>query len=162
MLIQPSRVLAQGLVAGVIGYLVVVIAYAVLDLIGGQQAFATVTELAALVRGTAVPGAPADTGGILAVNGIHLLASLVAGAGASFLIHEWEAHPAAGYFIFVVLLAGLIIGSFASAVLIAEFAGVTGWIPILLIDSLAAAAMIAFFFAVHPALRLEIAHMGDM
>jgi hypothetical protein len=162
MLIQPSRVLAQGLVAGVIGYLVVVIAYAALDLIGSQPAFATVTHLAALLRSPPAPGAAADTGGILAINGIHLLASLVVGAGASLLINEWEAHPAAGYFIFFVLVAGLIVGSFASAILFVEFARVTGWITILVIDSLAAAAMIGFLFAVHPALRHEIAHMGDM
>jgi hypothetical protein len=162
MLVQPSRVLAQGLVAGIIGYLVVVVAYAMLDVIGGQPAFATVTHLAALVRSSHVPGAAADTGGILAINGIHLLASLVVGTGASLLINEWEAHPAAGYFIFFVLVAGLIIGSFASAVLIVEFAQVTGWTTILVVDALAAAAMVAYLFAAHPALRRAVADIGDM
>jgi hypothetical protein len=160
MSVQPSRVLAQGLVAGVIGYLVVVIAYTIFDLVAGP-AFATVTQLAAIVHGPSAPGAASDTGGVLAVNGIHLLASLAVGTGASLLVNEWEAHPAAGYLIFFVLVAGLVIGSFASAILIVEFAHVTGWTTVLVIDGLAAAAMVAYLFAVHPALRREVAHMGE-
>jgi hypothetical protein len=157
MSVQPSRVLAQGLVAGLIGYVVVVIAYAVIDLAGGQAAFSTVNRLAAVVRG----GAPVDAGAIIAVNGVHLLASLLAGAGASFLINEWEAHPAAGYFIFFVLVAGLIAGSFASAIVIAEYTHTAGWATILAVDALAAGAMASYLFAAHPALRTEAARLGD-
>jgi hypothetical protein len=154
--VQPSRILAQGVVAGSIGYLVVVFANSGIDLVAGNSAFATVSHLAALLRG----GEP-DAGAIIAVNGIHLLASLVAGTAASLLINEWEAHPAAGYFIFFVLIAGLIAGSFASAIILAEFARTIGWTTVLVVDALAATAMGAYLFAVHPALRAGIARLGD-
>jgi hypothetical protein len=158
MRVQPSTVLAQGVVAGSIGYIVVVIAYAALDLVTGDAPFATAARLAAVLRGSA---AAVDSGAIIAVNGVHLLASLVAGVIASFLINEWEAHPAAGYFLFFVLLAGLIAGSFASMVVIGEYARAVGWASIMVINLLAAGAMMGYLFAVHPALRRAVAQMGS-
>jgi hypothetical protein len=158
MHVQPSRVLAQGVVAGAIGYATVVLAYALIDLITGDAAFATVTRLATALRGS--PDA-VDSGALIAVNGIHLLAGLVAGTGASLLINEWEVHPAAGYFVFFVLIAGLIAGSFASAVLIGEYAHAVGWTTILVVNAVAAAAMLAYLLAVHPVLRREAARMGE-
>jgi hypothetical protein len=158
MHVQPSRVLAQGVVAGAIGYATVVLAYALIDLVTGDAAFATVTRLATALRGS--PEA-VDSGAIIAVNGVHLLASLIAGAGASLLINEWEAHPAAGYFIFFVLIAGLIAGSFASAVLVSEYARALGWTTILVVNAVAAAAMLAYLVAVHPGLRRAVAGMGE-
>jgi hypothetical protein len=155
--VQRSTVIPQGVVAGMIGYAVVVLAYAALNLAQGRSVFATAAQLGAYLVNTP-PGvdpaiAPAP---VIAFNGVHLFAALLAGVIVSWLVAGWERNPGAGYFFLFVMVAGLIMGSFLSAVIIAEMAHAVGWATVLIINLLAAAGMVLYLFAAHPHLRREL------
>jgi hypothetical protein len=161
MRVRPSRVLAQGVVAGVLGYLVIVVAYAGLNLVQGRPAFATAANLGARLVSGPVAASGFDPAPIIAFNGVHLLAALVVGTVASLMVNEWEAHPLAGYVVFFGAIAGLIAGSFLTAVLVSEYAHAVGWITVLVINFAAAAAMAGYLLIEHPAVRRQLAHIGD-
>lgn len=161
MRVQPSGVLSHGVVAGALGYLVVAAAHAGLNVVQGRPAFATAAHLgASLVGSTSTPGGGFDPAPVIALNGIHLVAAVLAGIVASWLIQEWEAHPIAGYFVFFILIAGLIMGSFVSAVVVSELAHAASWPAVLLINGAAAAVMAGYLLSVHPALRAQLARLG--
>jgi hypothetical protein len=159
MRVQPSRVLAHGITAGCLAYLVIVVAYAALNVIDGRSMFATAALLGHLLIGSDI--AATDAAAVIAFNGAHLVAAIAAGMILSWLISEWEIHPTAGYFFFFVLLAGFVAGAFGSAVLLSEIAGAVSWTTIMVVDALAAASMAAFLFALHPQLRRDFFLMTE-
>jgi hypothetical protein len=162
MRVRPSRVLAQGVIAGVLGYLIIVLAYAVLNLIEGRPVFATAAHLGArLAGGPAAAGGGIDPAPVIAFNGVHLLMMLLVGVGASWLVNEWEAHPLAGYLIFFVAVVALVVGSFWTAILVAEFAHAVSWVAVLTINTVAAVAMAAYLLIEHPAVRRQLAQIGN-
>jgi hypothetical protein len=158
---KQSPVMAHGLIAGMVGYAVIVVAYAAINLASGLSIFTTAARLGAFLVNAPAGSAPAGaTAPVIAFNGVHLVVSLMAGMILSWIVHQWENRPGAGYFFFFVLLAGLVMGSFLSAVLIAELARVVGWTTVIAVNLLAAAAMVGFLFAVRPALRYGLARLA--
>lgn len=158
---QTGSILSHGIIAGSFGYLIVAAAHAGVNVIQGRAAFATAAHLgASFVHRTAAAGGVVDPAAVIAFNGIHLATALLAGIVASWLIHEWEAHPDAGYFVFFVLIAGLIMGSFMSAVVISELAQAASWPAVLVSNSLAAVVMGAYLLTAHPTVRRQLGHMG--
>jgi hypothetical protein len=154
--VQRSTVIPQGVVAGMIGYAVVVLAYAALNLAQGRNVFATAAQLGAYLVNSPPGVDPGTAAPIIAFNGVHLFAALLAGIIVSWLVAGWERNPGAGYFFLVVMVAGLIMGSFLSAVIIAELAHAVAWATVLIINMLAAAGMVLYLFAAHPHLRHEL------
>lgn len=110
-----ARVLAEGLVTGLVGYLVVVLFYGFLNLFTGRGFFRT-AEL--LGRGLVGGGdaAPGAAGAVYAFNGVHLVAFLVIGLAAAWLVMQTERHPS----FFVVALFVALAGFFATLVV---------WVP---------------------------------
>lgn len=156
------RVLWEGLIAGVIGYAVVVLFFAVLNLIHGRSPFYT----AALLGATLFYGLenPADlrvwAGPVLAYNGVHLLVFLILGIIAAWLTSEAERGPAFWY-IGIILL--LLLALHMSGIVLGFAATLHGALPIRAAapaGALAGIAMMAYLWAAHPRLRLEFGEDG--
>jgi hypothetical protein len=158
-----ARIVAQGVVAGFLGYLVIVVSYSTLNLLQGRPVLATAAHLGGLLlgHGAPAPGAGVDPGAIIAFNGVHLVAALLAGVIGSLIVTEWELHPAAGYLFFFIMLTGFVAGAFWSAILISELAQVVAWTTVLVIDALAAAVMGVYLFRAHPGIVAEAAQIGE-
>lgn len=104
------RVLVDGLVAGLIGYAIVLILLALVDLVQGRPALYTPALLGEVLFYGARTRAEVEVwaGPILAYNGFHLAAFLVFGAFAAWLALQAERGPHFWYiavitFLFVVL-----------------------------------------------------------
>jgi hypothetical protein len=123
---QRKRMLADGLVAGLIGYVMVVALFMAVDLITGRAAFHTAVVLGeALFSGVTVPGSVAGQWApILAFNGVHLLAVLGFGFFAAWLMYEAEQHPQFWYVALFLFLAGAVFG-YAGVLALTVVAGVT-------------------------------------
>lgn len=95
---------SRGLVAGAIGYAVVVVLYAALNAISGESVFLTPALLGQSLLGRPV-GEAIAAGPVLVYNGLHLVVFLALGLTAAWLLLESEHHPKIWYLAFVLLLA---------------------------------------------------------
>jgi len=151
----------DGLVTGLIGYLTVVVFFAVVNLLSGQGAFQTAAVLGSALffgsggSGTVVPG----PGPIIAYNGVHILASLLIGLGAAWLVYQTERHKPLWFVIFFVFLAGFIYSVTAMGVLAAEMAHLLSWPLILLANLLAGVTGGGYLWWRHIRLPGELAKM---
>ena len=100
------RVLADGLVAGFLAYVVVVAFISAVDLLASRSPFFTVSLLGELLlHGVDAPSDAIDAGAVISYNGVHLAAFLILGFVAAWLTHETELHPWLWYVAFFLLLA---------------------------------------------------------
>ncbi len=99
----PVRPWARGLVAGAVGYGLVVLVFAGLNLLSGRSVFLTPALLGQSLLGRPV-GEAIAAGPVLVYNGLHLIVFLVLGMGASWFLYEAERHPKIWYPGFVLLL----------------------------------------------------------
>jgi hypothetical protein len=100
------RVLADGLVAGFLAYVVVVVFISAVEVLAGHSPFRTVSLLGEVIlRGADAPAGAIDPAAVISYNGIHLTAFLILGFVAAWLEHETELHPWLWYIPFFVLLA---------------------------------------------------------
>lgn len=102
-----SRVLREGLLAGVCAYAAVVLVVAIYDISQGYALFHTPS----LIGGFFLFGARGaelgvDPAWVLAYNGTHLLVSLVAGVVAAFIVLESEQMEGFWYVGFMAVLMG--------------------------------------------------------
>ena len=97
-----ARVLYEGLITGLLGYLVIVLFYGLLNLATGLSFFATAARLGAglvsVERGGAV-------GAVLAFNGLHVVAFLSFAAGSGIELPIGSVFAAN-------LLAGAVMGTY--------------------------------------------------
>lgn len=160
---QTRSILTQGLVAGLIGYVVVAGLFFVANVIAGRPPFYTV----AVLGGTLFYGwtEPADVviwaGPIFAYNGAHAVVFVILGVIAAWLASNAERGPQLWYlglsvFIFVIVhIVGALtwMGALVRTVL-----------PLGLVVAasvLAAAAMALYLWRVHPTLRREFREYED-
>lgn len=152
-----ARVLTEGLITGFVGYLVIVLFYGVLNLATGKAFFHTAAVLGrGLVASDATGPAAGEAGAVLAFNGLHVLAFLVIGLVASWLVMETEKHPS---FFVVALFAGLV-GIFMTLAAFLSTAALTNhelplW-SVVVANALAGASMGAYLLRSHPRLWSEV------
>lgn len=145
---KPDRVrtLSEGLVAGLLGGLAVILFYGVLNLLGGRSFFATAAQLGADL---VAPGTPA-VGAVLAFNGLHVVAFLLVGLVAAWIVRETERHP--GSFVLAVFIgiAGLfaVMAAFLSFTARAEVRLPIG--TVFVANLLAGVAMGNYLLRAHP------------
>lgn len=103
---HTRKVLMAGLWAGVIGYGTVAVVVAVLNLLAGRSPFYTAALFgAALFYGLDDPATlVVAPGPVLSYNMVHLLAFLVLGLIASWLVALAEKYPTAQYLVLVALI----------------------------------------------------------
>ncbi|MFQ5746262.1 MAG: hypothetical protein ACE5HF_03460 [Gemmatimonadota bacterium] len=158
-----ARVMMEGLVAGLLGYAAVALFFGVVNLIGGRNFFYTAARLGSGLTGAA-PGA-ADTavlpGPVFAYNGVHLLAFLVIGFVAAWLVFETEKHP--DFFpIFLFIALGGAFANVAAFTAISEIrSGELSLWAVLGANAAAGAAMGAYLVRAHPRLWRELREGSD-
>jgi hypothetical protein len=155
---EYSRVLKEGLIAGLIAYATVVLFFLVLNVVTGRPAFYTPALLGSALfydlrdPANLVIGAPP----IIAYNGLHILASVLIGTFVAFLVSVTERHPQLWYVIFMIFLAGFVYTVAAMGLLAGSIFPVISW-PVIVIANLAAAFTAGIYlWKAHPRLRERI------
>jgi hypothetical protein len=163
MTYSRGQLLTHGLIAGVIGYGVVVLALAVANLMAGAWIFATPAALgsALLFGGSAPDPTVPPVAAIIAFNGVHLLASLLVGFAVSWLAYEAEQHHGLWYIVMMVLIAGFIYTLVLVGVVGAEVAEVVSWGQAVTATVLWAFAMGGYLWFAHRGLGKELAAEAD-
>ena len=153
---------AEGLITGFIGYLTVILLFAVLNLISGEGFFQTPALLgsALFFRGGDAGAAAAGPAPILAYNGVHLLASLLIGMGAAWLIFQAERHRPLWYGVFFIFLAGFIYSVVIMGVFATEMAHTLSWPAIVLANLLAGFTAGGYLWWRHRRLVQELQDAG--
>lgn len=157
-----ARILTEGLIAGGIGYAVVALFFGVLDMVQGSSPF----EVAAVLGSALFYAADTAAGGVavgpvLAFNGLHLILFLALGVGVAWLVAEAEKYPMFWYPVFFVFLCGFVLTYLAVFVVASEIVGLLSWWSVGLANVLAAVAMGAYLWRVHPRLRQELRDYTD-
>lgn len=153
---------AEGLVAGLIGYVTIVVMFGAINLVGGDPLFHTATMLgSALFYGardaaSAVPG----PGPIIAYNGIHILVSLIIGVGAAWLIFQTERNRPLWFVVFFIFLAGFIYSVALMGVLAAEVVAILSWPAIVMANVAAGLTAGGYLWWRHSRLVVELAEEG--
>lgn len=154
---MTGRVARDGVLAGAIGYLAIVLFYAALNLLAGRPVWHTADVLGrALLGRSATHPAP-----IFVYNGLHLVAFLGLGFAASWLIVETERHPKLWYLVFSLALFVFLHIFGAVAALAAPVQEALPTWSILVASLISAAAMGASLWWTHPGLRDVLAEAGE-
>lgn len=149
------RIIGQGAVAGVLGYLIVAAIFAIVNLATGQSPFRTAAELgAALFYGARDPASVAVTPAyVFAYNGAHLFVFLVFGFAAAALASLADRGAQLWYvalFFFLFVSFHLIAGVQALAVPMQQAISA----PMVWVAGIAAALVMAGYLVwTHPTLR---------
>lgn len=99
-----ARVLSDGAIGGFIAYALISAYFAAFNVLTGHSAWRTLQTLSDAVF--ASPGPPQ----MIAFNGVHMVAFLVLGVIAAFMIQELEVRPAFWYVAFFVSTIGFMLG----------------------------------------------------
>jgi hypothetical protein len=159
---QDRTWVAEGLVAGLIGYVTIVVMFGAINLVGGDPLFQTATMLgSALFYGARdAAGAVAGPGPIIAYNGIHILVSLIIGAGAAWLIFQTERNRPLWFVVFFIFLAGFIYSVALMGVLAAEVVAILSWPAIVMANVAAGLTAGGYLWWRHSRLVVELAEEG--
>jgi len=163
---ETEIVLEGGLFAGLIGYLTIVLFFAVFNVVTGHSPFATAALLgSALFFGLRDPGQLQITpAAVLTFNMVHAVVMLGVGFAASWLVAKSEKYPVSQY---AVLVALIFVGFhlFGAVYFFANpLMGSGAWLPISLASIAAAVTMGAYLLWLHPALRQQLRRipMGEV
>ncbi len=161
--VERSRFLFEGLIAGVIGYVGVVVCVGILDVVGGRALFQTPSLLGQILIGgfgDPTPGS-VSAGPVFAFNGLHLLMFLAVGAAVTWLVFQVELQPVLWYGAFFAVMAA-VLSSFAILSLVGEpNADLLPRSEFLLANGVAAAAIGFYLHRAHPRLLAKIQEHGD-
>jgi hypothetical protein len=160
MNMQRRRLFVEGLIAGVIGYAVVAVFHVMLNVAGGRPPLYTAAQLGDLVFGSGGAGATltVDPTMVLAFNGVQLVALLIFGFFAAWLMYETKLHPEFWYLAFFLFLAATVVG-YASVLVLTMLVGpvVSPWLMVAS-SLLGATAIAAYLIAAN---RLWLRALGD-
>ncbi len=153
--------LRGGLFAGLLGYMVVVVVMAGLNVLAGRSVFHTAALFgSAIFYGLDDPAAlQIAPGPVLAYNMLHVLAFLGLGMLVSWLVVEAELHPVARYLILVALIFVAAHVYAAGLLFAAPLLGPSAWWELGLGSVAAAIAMGWYLLRLHPALRQGLREM---
>lgn len=156
---RAQQVFGEGLFAGILGYAVVALFFAVKNLLAGLSPFHTAAVLGApLVAGT--PAEQEAVAAIFAYNGLHLLVFIVVGMMVAWNVTQMERRPVLwylGFFAFFLVFAYDLV----LLLMLTGPGGEPGWLSILSANGLAVLAMGGYLWAIHPGLWAEIRERSD-
>jgi len=148
--------LVEGLVAGLIGYASVAIVFLVANLMAGRPALFTAEVLgSAILNGNGGPGA------VLAFNGLHMVASLVIGMAAAWLLYETALRPRFWFAVLFLFVAGFILSTVVAGVFAVELTGAAPWWTVLTANGVAALLAGGYLWSQHPGLGSQIGGVGE-
>lgn len=149
-----SDVLQDGLLSGFIGYGLISLYFALLNLLTGKPAWLTAQTFGDALFPGSFPGQ------MIAYNGAHLALFLVLGVIAAFLIKEVELHPAIWYVAMFVAIAGFIL-TYSFMTVIAGVVAKIDPVTVITGNVVAAAGMGAFLLLRHPGLARVVREQGE-
>lgn len=156
-LLRANPVVRQGIVAGLIGAVVVAVWFLVVDSIAGRPMFTPAALGSAIFHGAAgPPGVDVSANTVVGYTFIHVAAFLLAGVLVSALVTQAERAP---YLIFGMILLLVIFETFfiaMVAMLGTWLMEALAWWSVLVGNLLAAASMGGYMLKVHPKLRAEL------
>ncbi len=153
--------ISQGLIAGLIGYFVFVLFFAILNLSTGRSMLFTPNALGnALFRLGEAPGITSPEA-VMAWNGVHLVASLTIGLIGSLLIVGVDRHPALWYVVMFLFIAGLLYSVAVGGVVAREIAGAVTWGQVVAVNVLAAFFSGLYLWRAHPTIRQRVQRLTD-
>lgn len=149
---------AEGLLAGLIGYVTVVALFGVINLAGGEAVFHTAALLGSALFFGARSAADivAGPGPIIAYNGIHIVVSLLIGLGAAWLIFQTEKNHPLWFIVFFVFLAGFVYSVAMVGMLVAEVVELLSWQEIVVANLAAGVTAGGYLWWRHSRLILEL------
>lgn len=156
---ERQRTLVNGLVAGTIGYAVIVVFFAAANVAQGRSPFFTAAALGSALLGepsTSISAAP-----IAVFNGLHLCAFLLLGAAAAWLAGLVERRPQLWYLLFFL---GVVIFFHLFGVVAALAAPAGDAVPllhVLVASLLALGAMSAWLWRAYPGVVTGVRAVGD-
>ncbi len=151
-----ARVLVEGLVTGFLGYAVIVLFFGALNVVAGRPFFHTAELLGSGLVATADAEGSGAAGAVLAFNGLHLLAFLVIGFVAAWLVMQSERNPSFFVLALFIGLGGLFLtlaGFVSASEMIEE--GLALW-SVIVANLVAGLAMGAYLLKAHPRLWGEL------
>lgn len=160
---RPERTtaLTQGLVAGLIGYGVFVLFFAIANAIVGESPFHTASVLGTALFSFEPSAASAVAAPVIAYNGLHLVASLFMGTVASFLVLEVDLNPSLWYFVMFLFIAGLLYAVGLGGIIANEIADAVSWIEVVIVNVMAAGFSGWFLWKSHPRLKDKVRRIAD-
>jgi hypothetical protein len=150
-------VFRQGMIAGLLAYVAIILYYALFNLVTGRPADFTVVAIGEALFGQ--PGVPA-IGAVIAYNGVHLIALMAFGTFAAWLLYEVEVHPVLWHTVLFVFIVTFLFAYWIVAIVAAPLASIN---PIVLVigNTVGAAAMGVYLGWVHRGLLARIERFGD-
>jgi uncharacterized membrane protein YphA (DoxX/SURF4 family) len=159
----PRPLVREGVIAGVIGAMVIAVWFFFVDLIAGHALFTPAT----LGRGMLSIFGPVPAGQsaallVLLYTVFHFAAFVVVGLIAAMIVNLANREPSI-LLGFVVLFAAIEVGFYAFVGLLQQTTplGTLAWYNVMIGNVLAAAAMGMFLLRAHPALREQFRHAID-
>jgi hypothetical protein len=154
---KARTILGEGLIAGFIGYVAVVLVIAAGDLLQGRPPFHTAGMLGSLLFydvDDPTAGLALWPGPVLAFNGVHLLVMLLFGTFLAWLVSLAEGGPELWYVSLVALLF-VLLHVLGLPPLLPDGAAVSPWL-VAIATTLAVVAMGGFLWRAHPLLRSSL------
>jgi len=160
--VSLAAVFWDGLYAGVIGASIVALWFLVIDTLAGHSLHTPTLLGTLLIKGLdALATATVDPAMVAAYTAVHVVAFVVVGVLASYLVTLFDRYPAAGIclvFLFAFFEVGFFIASAAlGGVLMNHLAPWAVGIG----NLLAAAGMAVYFWKRHPHLKESLGHIWD-
>ncbi|MEJ2502485.1 MAG: hypothetical protein P8177_04075 [Gemmatimonadota bacterium] len=160
---RRRQMLVDGLAAGIAGYLAVVLFVALWNLAAGRSPFFTAALLgeAVFLGLRDVSAVTLDPGMVLAFNGVHLLAFLLFGFFAAWLMYETELHPSFWYLSLALFVAAAVLAYGAIAALTALVGGLVSPLLVVAASLVGAGAVAAYLTVLHRPLMRSIGGVGE-
>lgn len=130
----------QGFVAGLVGYAVVALIFAVANVTAGRSPFHTAALLGQALLGptAALDAGAVDPSAVLAYNGVHLVGFLVLGVAAAVLVELLDRFPSLWLLTLFVFVAGFALQVGLVLLIAAPVAESISWESVLVANALAA------------------------
>jgi hypothetical protein len=159
---RRRQMLVDGLAAGLVGYLAVVLFVALWNVVAGRSPFFTAALLgeAVFLGLRDISAVTLDPGMVLAFNGLHLLAFLVFGFFGAWLVYETELHPSFWYLAFALFVAAAVLAYGAIAALTALVGGLVSPLLVVMASLIGASGVAGYLTAFHRPLLRDIRDMG--
>jgi hypothetical protein len=152
MRVSRTGVLWHGLVAGLIGYAIFAVYFAIVNVATGRSALHTVGSLGAALLGAGTSAGDFGFDAVMAYNAVHLGASVLTGILSSFVFMQVERVPATWYVVMFFFIAGLLYATVIGGIAAGEIATVVPWAHVVIVNLLAAVGAGSYLWRAHPGL----------
>jgi len=153
MMGRTTRVLLEGVAAGLVGAVAVALVLGLWSLLSGRPFLFVPWALGSALLGTGLSGnvTPEPVG---VYNAIHVSVSVVIGVVASMFVARAESRPGLTHILGLLAAVGVVYGVALLGAFAVEATEAVSWTAVLLANGAGAAAIGGYLFRAHPRLKL--------